>query len=71
MKDNLSNDPTERIKQLQSKLRQAHQVIGVLLAGADGDDPAFNTESGQAILDYFSRDEYDESVLPWTHPMGR
>lgn len=63
--------PEERIEQLESKIGQAYQIIDVLLAGPDGNDPAFDTEAGQAILDYFARDGYDDDILPWVHPMAR
>ncbi|MET3663382.1 hypothetical protein [Aquamicrobium ahrensii] len=45
--------------QLEEKLAQAYQIIGTLL----GDK--FETAEGQRVLDYFSRDEFDESFLPW------
>lgn len=63
--------PTDRIAELEAKLGQAYQIIGVLLAGPDGNDPAFDSEAGRAILSYFSRGEYDEDILPWVHPLAK
>ncbi|KFC68444.1 hypothetical protein FF80_01884 [Devosia sp. LC5] len=60
--------PTDRIAELEAKLGQAYQIIGVLLSGADGNDPAFDSEDGQAILSYFSGDGYVADLLPWAHP---
>jgi hypothetical protein len=45
--------------QLEHKLAQAYQVIGTLL----GDK--FETDEGQRLLDYFSREEFRDDFLPW------
>lgn len=60
----------EQIEQLEAKIAQAYQIIGVLLAGPDGNGPAFDSEAGQAILSYFAGDRYDEDLLPWVYPMA-
>lgn len=38
----------ERIEQLEAKIGQAYQVIGVLLAGPDGDLVYFDLPEGSA-----------------------
>jgi hypothetical protein len=60
----------EKVEVLESKLGQAYQIIGTLLAGVDGKDLAFHTKAGQAVLTYFSTDTYDDDFLPWAHPMA-
>lgn len=61
---------TDRIAELEAKLSQAHHIIDTLLADADGNDPALDSEAGQAILSYFGGEEYDEDLLVWPHPMA-
>ncbi|TGP65470.1 hypothetical protein EN868_03210 [Mesorhizobium sp. M2D.F.Ca.ET.225.01.1.1] len=51
----------QRIENLDAKLAQAYQIIGALLS----DCGLFETTEGQRVLDYFSRDGYDEHFLPW------
>lgn len=61
----------EKVELLEQKLAQSYQVIGALLSGPDGHDPAFRTKAGQATLTYFSTDGYDDDLLPWIHPLAR
>ncbi|MCV9965678.1 hypothetical protein OIU34_27780 [Pararhizobium sp. BT-229] len=58
----------ERIEQLEAKIGQAYQVIGVLLSGPDGDGPDFSLPAGQRALDYFAHEDYDDNFLPYVHP---
>ncbi len=61
----------DRIEQLEAKIGQAYQIIGVLLSGPDCDEPAFDSEAGQNILEYFSTDAYADDLLPWSNPMAK
>ena len=58
----------ERIEQLEAKIQQAYQVIGVLLAGPDGECEDFSSFGGQRTLDYFGHEDYDDDFLPYVHP---
>ncbi len=60
--------PEERIEQLESKIQQAHQVIGTLLAGPDGDLVDFDLPGGRRALDYFAHEDYQDDFLPFVHP---
>lgn len=64
----MSKKNLERIEQLEAKIQQAYQVIGVLLSGPDGDGPDFDLPEGQRALDYFSREDYRDDFLPFVHP---
>ena len=58
----------ERIEQLEAKIQQAYQVIGVLLAGPDGTCEDFSSSGGQRTLDYFGHEDYDDDFLRYVHP---
>ncbi|WP_104662875.1 hypothetical protein [Ensifer adhaerens] len=64
----MSEKNSKRIEELEAKIQQAYQVIGVLLAGPNGDAPDFDLPEGQRALDYFSHENYSDDFLPFVHP---
>ncbi len=63
--------PEERIEQLEAKVGQAYQVIGILLAGPGGKCVDFDLPEGQRALDYFAHEEYEDDFLPFAHPRSK
>lgn len=62
------SDDKKRIEELEYKVGQAYQVIGVLLAELDCRNPDFDSPEGQHALDYFASEEFDDGFLPFMHP---